>query len=60
MSDSNKVYVYGELEVTLTGRTAIRELSRGKKHELHEITPADPELGSWKKWVPIKELYEIQ
>lgn len=66
----SETYVYNGTEVVLTGRTAKRTIAmkspRGKvTHEpridtIHEITPADNEFGSWKKWIRIEELYEIQ
>ena len=64
-TSTNKTYVFGDLEVKLTGREAKKELeARGRRSEpkvyvLHEITPADIEEGSWKKWVKITDLYEI-
>jgi len=64
------LYVFDNLEVKLTGRTAFKEPKsqagrrRFRPNEqteiLHEITPADQELGSWKKWVPLAELYKIK
>lgn len=51
-------YIFNNVEVVLTGRTAKRQLKR-KVDILHEIKPADPENGSWTKWVRIVELYEI-
>jgi len=67
MSES-KTYVWGDLEVVLTGKRAERRISpsgRGRTRQtdkvltLHEITPADKEEGSWKKWVKMSDLYEI-
>ena len=55
----DKVYVYHETEVILTVRTATKPLRNEKIDTIHEITPADKENGSWKKWVRIKELHEI-
>ena len=70
---SNKIeYVYNESEVVLTGRTAERKLARpparsgssrkvpDRVYTLHEVTPSDPENGSWKKWVRLEELFEIK
>ena len=73
MSDSStKTYVYDNIEVTLTGRTAEKKTEtkvRGgrrapstaavKIDTLHEITPAGPIAASWKKWVRMTDLYEI-
>lgn len=62
----NKTYVFGDLEVSLTGREAIKTLeakgrrTQDKTFTLYEITPADKEEGSWKKWVKLTDLYEIQ
>ena len=60
----SKRYVYKETEVKLTGQTAERKLSGSRRggdrvDVIHEITPANDEDGSWKKWVHLKELYEI-
>jgi hypothetical protein len=57
-------YVYDNEEVKLTGRTAIREFQQVPnkpkvKQELVEITPADPDNGSWKKWVQRGVLFEV-
>lgn len=69
---TEKTYVYNDTEVNLTGRTAEREMkpaatatSRLRKVAsssvaLVEITPVDPETGSWKKWVRMVDLYEIK
>lgn len=64
-----KTYVYQETEVKLTGRTAKRAAG-GKasrrtpktttEQVVYEITPAEIENGSWKKWVRMAELYEIE
>ena len=66
--------MYGDLEVKLTGREANKELKKTRSRTsrtansqssdvriitLHEITPADIEEGSWKKWVKMTDLYEI-
>ncbi len=58
-------YVFGDIEVKLTGREAIKTLeAKGRRTEnktftLHEITPNDMSEGSWKKWVKMTDLYEI-
>jgi hypothetical protein len=66
MSDieNDKHYVYHDTEVKLTGRTAIKRKRSGRNAgqvsaELYEVTPADIEEGSWKKWVRPDDLYEI-
>lgn len=60
-------YVYGELEVVLTGRVAKKEGKRTSRRTStpkvdikYEIKPADEEAGSWTKWVHLEELYEIE
>jgi len=55
-----KTYVYTDTEVRLTGRTAKRKGPGGKEQELVEITPSDEDNGTWKKWVPMSVLFEIQ
>lgn len=62
---TNQTFVYQGFEVKLTGRTAHKKIEgRGRAPTridlLHEITPADKETGSWKKWVRMEELYEIR
>lgn len=52
-------FVMNDTEVRLTGRTANRKISAVKAQELVEVTPADEDLGTWKKWVPKSSLYEI-
>lgn len=63
----DKTYVFQNVEVKLTGRTADRELKPTRRSTeptvatLYEITPVDQEnSGSWKKWVRISELFEIK
>ena len=62
-----KTYVFNGTEVVLTGRTAHRKIEARTTRRVaprvdvvHEVEPADRELGSWKKWVRIEELYEIK
>lgn len=59
-------YIHEGIEVILTGRTADRKLKTSSKYTknprvdtLHEITPHDKEVGAWKKWVRLTDLYEI-
>ncbi len=58
-------YVYENVEVILTGRTAERSVGRKTKRTnpridlLVEITPKDKEDGSWKKFVRMTDLYKI-
>lgn len=64
--DFDKKYVHNDTEVKLTGRIAEKSIPAvGRKKEprithLYEITPVDPEVGSWKKWVRLIDLYEIK
>ena len=58
----SKTYVYDGKEVEATGRTAVRQSSRGRTHVLYEIKPtgmetADPQFH---KWVKLEDLYHIQ
>lgn len=55
-----KTYVLNDTEVKLTGRVAKRAAPGGKETELVEVTPADEDNGTWKKWVPRASLFEIQ
>lgn len=54
-----KTYVYDNAEVKKTGRTASKTLKSGAKDHLVEVTPVDPMVGSWKKWVREIELFEV-
>lgn len=51
-------YVYQDGEVRLTGRTAVRNVG-AKKQELVEITPANQDDGTWKRWVPLNSLFKV-
>jgi hypothetical protein len=55
-----QTYVLNDTEVKLTGRKATRNAPGGKQQELVEVTPADEDNGTWKKWVPKSSLFEIQ
>lgn len=61
--DKNKTYIYDLTEVKWTGRKASKKRERtygiGLKI-LYEITPNDPENGTWKKWVEKEDLYKIE
>lgn len=59
MSDKEKTFVHEGIEVKLTGRKAKKELRGGQVDELVEISPADQHAPSFKKWVRMKELYEV-
>ncbi len=52
-------YVYDNVEVVKTGRTAVKKLRSGTMDELFEITPIESIDGTWKKWVRLSELFEI-
>ena len=58
-------YVHDDIEVVLTGRVAIKELparggAKARTDERVEIKPKDDENGSWKKFVRMTDLYQIQ
>ena len=55
-----ETYVYQDGEVKLTGRVARRPGPGSKVQELVEITPANPDDGSWKRWIPMSTLYKVQ
>lgn len=55
-----KCFVYGNLEVRLTGKVATKKLRSGKEDTIYEIIPSNPENGSNKIWVKLTELYEIK
>lgn len=57
---SEETFVFGEIEVKKTGRQAEKPVPGGKqKMMLVEITPADDNDGSWKKWVNPQILFSI-
>lgn len=60
MTPEQKNYVYENTEVKLTGRKASKELRSNRIDELFEITPVDSIVGTWKKWVRMSELFEVQ
>jgi len=59
-SEQTKTYLLDDIEVVFTGRTAKRELKNNRIDERHEVKPANAEHGSWKKWVRLTDLYEIE
>ncbi len=63
MSDEEKVYIYqhgkDNVEVILTGRTAVREAPRGREYVLHEIKPKNEEL-DFTDWVILDKLFVIK
>ena len=58
-STPQNTYLFEDVEVCLTGRTATRKLRSGKVDERMEISPVDSMQGVWKKWVRKTDLYEI-
>ncbi len=58
--NDEKIFVYEGLEVKLTSRKANRTLKNNKIDEIYEITPANSEQGTWKKWIRKPDLYEIE
>lgn len=56
-----ETYVYQDIEVKLTGRTAQRDgqVQNIPAAVLVEITPVDDQHGTWKKWIPKKGLFKI-
>lgn len=64
---SQEQFVYSGTIVVKTGRRAKKDVEALTTRrtrtiaadELYEITPADKEEGSWKKWVRLNELYTI-
>lgn len=60
--DSNKIYVYENQEVKLTGREAQKAstVSRTTRpvNTLVEITPTDG-INTWTKWVRLQDLYIV-
>ncbi len=64
----SETYIYDNTEVVKTGRKAQKAKEQKQKRSartpshtdiLFEITPADSENGSWKKWVRQEDLYTI-
>ena len=58
-------YLVNNIEVKPTGRVAEKKLTgrRGGLNKiavLHEVTPVDQEIGSWKQWVTLDELFVVQ
>ena len=57
-------YIYNDVEVKLTGRTATkpqkeRRSSTNNPKQLLEITNIDQTIEIWKKWVAVEEMYII-
>jgi len=58
--EKKKTYLLEDTEIILTGRKAQRTLRNSKIDERFEVRPADTINGSWKKWVRMTDLYEIE
>lgn len=58
-SDQEQTFLFEDVEVRKTGRTAKRTLRNNKVDERFEITPIDTMQGVWKKWVRNSDLYDI-
>ncbi len=56
---NQETYVYQDSEVKLTGRVAQRAVGN-KMQEVVEITPANIDDGSWKRWVPLSSLFKVK
>ncbi len=63
-------YVFNDTEVKTTGRQAIKPIKPRSSTRnnngntptalmLHEITPVNMSIGTWTKWVVLKELFKI-
>ncbi len=63
MSDEQEVYIYqhgkDNVEVILTGRTAVRKSGRNREYTLHEIKPKNEDLG-FTDWVVLDKLFVIK
>lgn len=59
MASPEQTYVYENVEVVKTGRTASKKLTSGKDNVLYEITPKDERTGTWKKWVSDAQLHKV-
>jgi len=67
MSESSKIktFIHEGIEVRRTGRSAKKTGPTTTRRTapteiiIYEITPADAESGSWKKWVKLTDLFEI-
>jgi hypothetical protein len=53
-------YLHEGIEVVKTGRVASRPFKSGKVDELLEITPQNPVVGKWTKWVREADLYIVK
>ncbi len=58
--EPKKTWLFNDVEIIKTGRTAKRTLKNDKIDERIEIQPANADEGTWKKWVRQSDLYEIE
>ncbi len=56
---AEQTYVYEQVEVKKTGRTASQKLRSGKVDIIYEITPVDSMNGSWRKWVREDQMFQV-
>lgn len=61
-----QLYVYNEILVTKTGRTATKTVQKqtlkseiSKESIIIEVQPVDIEDGTWKRWVAEKDLFVV-
>ena len=59
MTEAIKTYVFENTEITLTGRTASKPLRSGKLETLYEITPRYDNVGAWRKWARMEDMFEV-
>lgn len=59
MSQQPKTYIFDQNEVQKTGRIAVKKFTSGKSETVYEITPVNPDVGMWKKWVNDGQLHEV-
>ena len=57
--EAHKIYLYEDIEVKLTGRTAVKQISASRSLVLSEITPKDEQMGTWTKFVNLRTLFEV-
>jgi hypothetical protein len=58
----DKTYVYEGVECVWTGREAVNRKPTSMRvvvSVVYEISPADPDIPTWKKWVTETDLYEV-
>jgi hypothetical protein len=59
MSQTERTFVFGDIEVKKTGRQAEKPAPGGKKMIVVEVTPVNDYDGTWKKWVRPDTLFHI-